>query len=98
MNILKNLSLLGACVALSSCAAIEGLHKPLTDDGYSPLDRAGTKRKDGLVPVGSSSNNGNVGLATGHGFKSGDIVEVAIANTALFKRVPKPGDRYSKVR
>jgi len=95
MKILRNLSLLGATVALSSCGVLESMQQPLGDDGFNPLDKPGTARRKGLVSVGSSSSN--PGLATGHGFKNGDIVEVAIANTALFKRVPQPGDRYTKV-
>jgi len=96
MKILRNISLLGATVALSSCGIIENMNQPLSDDGFNPLDKAGSYKKnaDGLVSVGSSSNPS---MGSGHGFKSGDIVDVAIANTALFSRVPQPGDKYKKV-
>lgn len=98
MKIIRTLSLLGTGIALTSCGALENLQQPITDEGFNPLDRAGSfKRKssDGLIKVGSSANS--PGLATGHGFKSGDMVEVAIANTALFNRIPQPGDRYKRV-
>ncbi len=97
MKILRNISLLGASVALSSCGVLDKINQPLGDDGFNPLDKAGSYKKNanGLVSVGSSSST--PGIASSHGFKSGDIVEVAISNTALFKRVPQPGDKYTKI-
>lgn len=98
MKILRNISLLGATVALSSCGIIENMNQPISDDGFNPLDKAGSrsykKNADGLLSVGSSSNP-SIGVS--HGFKSGDVVDVAIANTALYKRVPKAGDKYKRV-
>ncbi len=96
MKILRNISLLGATVTLSSCGVLENMNQPITDGDFNPLDKAGgyKKNKDGLVSVGSSSNPS---MGSAHGFRNGDIVDVAIANTALFKRVPKSGDKYKRV-
>ena len=94
MKILRNLTLLGTTVALSNCGVMDKINQPISDDGFNPLDKPGSyKSKNKFVRTGSRGNSSSAA----HGFKSGDVVEVAIANTAFFNRVPKSGDRYSKV-
>jgi hypothetical protein len=95
MCIFKNLLVLGVSLVFVSCGALENFNQPLTNVGYDPLDRLG------IEPIrnNNSANNDAASLvkANDHGFNNGDIVEVVIPNTALFKKVPKAGDRYEKV-
>lgn len=96
MNAFKTLSTLGVAAALSSCGTLGKLNQPLTGGGdFNPLDLPGTKSRlvastDPSMPGGANSN--------GLGFQNGDVVEVVMANTALFDKIPKPGEtKYKQV-
>jgi len=110
MKLLRNISLLGSALALSNCATIkqttaalkqrtaalkQKVSQPIGDNGYNPLDKPSKFRKVGSS-FGSTGPSGS-GVSASHSFKKGDLVEVAIDKTAMFKKVPKSGDRYSKV-
>jgi len=96
MKRLKNLSILGTvAIGLSSCGVINKLQKPLNSSEFDPLDRPGFGRNK-KAPLVSASDP-SVAPTNEYGFKNGDMIEVAIPNTALFKRVPQPGDRYIRV-
>jgi len=90
MKTLNFSSIVGVIVVLSSCGALDKLNKPISDSGYNPLDKPGVRL------VASSNDEARVDTNS-YGFNNGDIVEVVIPNTALFKQIPKPGDRYDKV-
>lgn len=90
MKILKNLPIIGFSTVFVSCGALDNLNQPISDDGFNPLDRPGMKSavvnsSDELV----SSND--------YGFNNGEIVEVVIANTAFYDKVPNAGDSYKKI-
>ncbi len=100
MKFIKNLPIIGVAVAFSSCGALDKLQRPITNGSYNPLDAPGTRvasTRSNFDPNDPLNAPGQGANTNEHGFKNGDVVEVAISNTALFKSVPKPGDRYSRV-
>lgn len=96
MNAFKTLTALSVAATLSSCSK---LNQPLSGGGdFNPLDPAGSRSRlasstNPAMPGGSMGPNSN-----GLGFRNGDVVEVVMANVALFDKIPKPGDtKYKKI-
>ena len=95
MKHLKNLSLLGvASLTICSCGVMDKIQQPLAAGEFDPLDRPGFGKRHGKPAKLSGPQLANT---NSYGFKNGDVVEVAITNTALFNNVPKPGERYKRV-
>lgn len=90
MKILKNLPLIGFSTVFVSCGTFENLNKPISDTGFSPLDRPG-------MYVKAASESESLVNLNEYGFNNGEIVEVVISNTAFYDKVPKAGDQYIKI-
>ena len=99
------LSLLGvSSLFMVSCSSVSNTYKntlnkikePISDSGYNPLDKPGSRAFASRSTLADASTESSVN-SNDHGFNNGDIVEVVIPNTALFAKVPKAGDRYKKV-